>query len=432
MDDDIDETCEREVAPEVEDEKQVSKPPRPTAAESIANKDLEEFIKKGVIRDDRAGFKWAFESLRRTTLADMLKKLNFPRTLRVTRDFARAVDTHDPTDHYQQHVAYVLHVNPRLVQHDDQQSVVILSQHDVEMYWSDISKSTHVSLHCYNAKVTPEAARRTDYIYPLNVRFTYAHPTTTRLALDLFAGQLYFGSYDEYVQVSSFLGLAYFADTGSLKIDPDGFIPPPERHEIPPWHRRADQYWDTFDVSPVPFLKQFLSVVRNHGAGIEHTHMGMMLDGHQLGKLEFGRGFKQRGPEDVAATVQARTPRLESKEQRDERMQAQGKRRREEEEETETGARSVKKQRAGEVAAAGKAAIARAAGARTPLVPMNPVPVTTVPPTAPAVVKQPSAKRVSQAAAKRRGIIAEAAPERAAAKGKSSKRKRADGECRII
>lgn len=310
----------------MEDEKQVSKPPRPTAADSTNNQALENFIKLGYI--NQTGIELAFESLHRTTLGPMVKKLNFPRNLHVTRDFARAIDTDDPADSYQQHVAYVLHTKPSLVTPEGPPAaVVIISQADVERYWKDIGRSTMVLMHCYNAKVTPEAARRTDYIFPCNVTISHTYPTDVRIALDLFAGQLYFGSYDEYVQVSSFLRLVYFDDDGSsIEVDPDGFVPPHERHKIPAWHCRADQHWGTFDASPVPFLKHFLSAVRNHGAGIEHTHMGKMLDGERLGKKEFGDGYRPRGPGDVveeAAEGAAQAPRLESKAQRDERMQTE-------------------------------------------------------------------------------------------------------------
>ncbi|KAM3558554.1 hypothetical protein ARSEF4850_004540 [Beauveria asiatica] len=330
---DIDETCEREVAPEVEDEKQISKPPIPAAMESFHNKALDKFIKTGEIDDELPRLEWAFQSLDRTTLGDMLNKLNFPRTLRVTRDFAQAVDTDDPTDAYQHHVAYVLHIKPALARHGDPPAVVIITQSDLENNWSAIKKSKMVDLHLYNAKITPESARRVRYIYPLNIACSYTHPTTTRIALDLFAGQLYFRSYHEYIEVSSFLGLAYFDDVTDIgiEIDPDGFIPSHERHKIPAWHRHANQYWDTFDVSPVPFLKRFLGVVRSHGAGIEHTHIGRILDGERLGSKDFP-DFKARGPEDVEPGVETeRRTRIETKAQRDQRMQMQGKRRREDE-----------------------------------------------------------------------------------------------------
>ncbi|KAM3474189.1 hypothetical protein MY8738_008005 [Beauveria namnaoensis] len=326
---DIDETCEREVAPEVEDEKQISKPPNPVAMESFRNIALDKFIKTGEIDDELPGLEWAYQSLRRTTLRGMLEKLKFPRTLRVTRDFAQAVDTDDPTDAYQHHVAYVLHIKPVLARHGGPPAIVIITQSDLETYWSAIEKSKMVDLHLYNAKVTPGAAHRVGYIYPLNIACSYTHPTTTRIALDLFAGQLYFGSYHEYIEVSSFLGLAYFDDAKDIEVDPDGFIPSHERHKIPAWHRHANQYWDTFDVSPVPFLKRFLGVVRSHGAGIEHTHMGRILDGERLGSKEFP-DYKARGPEDVEPGVEtAIGARIETKAQRDRRMQMQGKRRRE-------------------------------------------------------------------------------------------------------
>ncbi|KAJ3496215.1 hypothetical protein NLG97_g2827 [Lecanicillium saksenae] len=284
-----DETCEREVAPEVEDEKQVSKPPKPKAAESFKNKDLEYFIKHGRIQHMHNGFEEAFESLNRTSLIDIPRMKGPSIKVFVTRDFAMALDTQDPTDSYQQHVTFVLHLKSRSLIGDDEQAVVIISTYDVEFYWRAITDSSVVNLHLYNAKVTPELACRRDHIYlkPSEKRSSYVYSTNSRIVLDIFAGQLYFASYEDYTQVSSFLGLAYFDETDDIKVEPDGFIPPSERHKIPEWHQGPNQFWDTFESSPVPFLKQFLTVVRNHGASIEHTHMGKILDGEHLGKKEF-------------------------------------------------------------------------------------------------------------------------------------------------
>ncbi|OAA53732.1 hypothetical protein ISF_08671 [Cordyceps fumosorosea ARSEF 2679] len=330
--DDLDETCEREVAPEVEDEKQVCKPPKPIPNEYTRNRALGEFIHSGkVFVNEDGGFQgleWAFESLHRTTLASMVKELNFPRNLVVSRDFAKPIDTEDHMDDYQQHVAFILRVKTHLQRHELPQVVVVISQQDAEQYWQEISASKSiVELEIYNAKVVlPQAVVRP----ALTNDKAGMHPTAIRIALDLFAGQLYFMSCDEYFEVSSFLGLAYFEAPKGFEVDPDGFIPPPERHKIPAWHCGPDRLWDTFDSSPVSFFKRFLGVIRGHGAGIEHTHMGKMLDGQQLGPTDFpGRyrlpcaadvveGAKGRGRGGIGAT------RLETRAQRDQRKRGHG------------------------------------------------------------------------------------------------------------
>ncbi|KAJ6790435.1 hypothetical protein PWT90_03013 [Aphanocladium album] len=324
--DNVDETCEREVAPEVEDEKQVSKPPKPEAAKSDGNQELLDFIKTGRVYQRGTRLETPAESLQRTTLAGMSGLKDLFGNLLVTLDFSKSLEDSESADSYQKPVANILHVRQRNMDDGGEPPILILSQYDVDTHWKELQRSKLISLQMYSPKVTLEAARGENmfWIFPKEPGYSYAHSTRTQIALDLFAGQLYFASYEEYVKVSSFLGLAHFDETAGIEVEADGFIPPLERRKIPAWHRGPDQLWDTFERSPVPLLKHFLTVIRNHGAGIEHTHMGQVLDGERLGEKEFGR-IRRRGPADLeveeaaAAAAAAKKSRLETKGARDER-----------------------------------------------------------------------------------------------------------------
>lgn len=303
---DIDETCEREVAPEVEDEKQISKPPMPEPADQNKAAGLEFFISTGQLQTGEAGFQWAFRSLQSTSLAEIPELWQFPKNLRVTHNFANTINTFLDTDetlktdNYQQHVAYVLSIKKCHLRMGVDQVVIIVSQSEVDEHWALLEQSPYVDLHVYNAKVTPETARRRDYIlFPPRASQDFSYPDDVRIALDIFAGQLYFGSYGEYMDVCSFLGLLHFSDApDDLELQPDLFVTKKQRRVL-----RRDHYsWccdarggldllsSRFKSSPVPFLKKFLTVVRNHGASIDHTHMGRVLNGERLGMEEFWEG----------------------------------------------------------------------------------------------------------------------------------------------
>ncbi|TQV92450.1 very large low complexity protein [Cordyceps javanica] len=328
---DLDAMCEREVAPEVEEEKQVLKPTKPKAkAEEPKNLPLEAFIETGEIknRDTENAFQYAFRSLETTTLGNMPERKQFPRTLLVTRDFAHTLEECDSTDRYQRRVVCVLHLKPHLVR-DGRQRLVVISEAEANRHWELIQESPFVSIHYYNAKTSTGDTRQTEYMtYPMMPAQTLTYPTATRIALDIFAGQLYFTSLEEYHQVSSFLGLAYFTDCPGVEVDADGFVPPTERHKLPPYYLGPDRFWDTFRTSPVAFLKKFLCVVRNHGASIESTHMGRMLDGERLDERDFRADAKRGRPAVDTLARQApppKKPRLEIKEQRDVRLQREQK-----------------------------------------------------------------------------------------------------------
>jgi hypothetical protein len=49
-------------------------------------------------------------------------------------------------------------------------------------------------------------------------------PDSIKIQLDLFAGQLYIGSYIEYQQLCDFLGMAYIKTTEGLTVADDGFM----------------------------------------------------------------------------------------------------------------------------------------------------------------------------------------------------------------
>lgn len=377
----LDETCEREVAPEVEDQKQVSKPPRPPAATVSDNQALEKFITSGIITKDSTGFESASTSLQRTTLAGMPAAEQCFGGLLLTRSFAKALDTLYPMDSYQQNVAYVLHLKPEAVRDEIPQVAVLISQADLNKYRRRI-RSSMVYLHLYNAKVTSEVASRgAIYLEPKTPNFTYSYPTAIRIALDLFAGQLFFFSFQQYMEVSSYLGLCYFSDFQDgkdIEVEPDGFIPPLERHKIPAWHCRPNHLWETFETSPVPFLKKFLGVVRGHGTSFANTQMGKMLNGEQLGEHEFGSHIKRPCEQDLAEAKSraAKKPRLETKAQRDERLQTDAHQKGEQQEDTKsegqdatTAPPPAKKQRT-ELTPAGRAAILRETAAQA-----NPAPV---------------------------------------------------------
>lgn len=293
--DDLVASCEREVAVEVHDEKEYSSPPKPARAEHEANKNLEMFITTGLLRHED-GFQWAFESLATTTLGNFPEMKQFPRDLRVTDDFAQVVDLSSPTDKYQQHVEHVLITKSEWVDDDKDRVAVIISDYEANKHWQKILDSDYVDLYSYVAKSTPEEAQRCDHLVSQTgaAPSDAGYPPRIRIALDLFAGQLYFGTMEEYQQTCSYLDLAYFdkGKTKELTIGGDLFISGRYRKHIPAVYTEGTRHWGNFKTSPVPFLTRLIVSVRNHGGSIEHTHMGKLLNGEILTEMD----FKQNQP----------------------------------------------------------------------------------------------------------------------------------------
>jgi hypothetical protein len=91
-----------------------------------------------------------------------------------------------------------------------------------------------------------------------------------RIELNLFAGQLYFDSEEEYWSVCSLLAL-WMAHPKAEYSEVDGFVPPRYRTgRVSPFTR-----------SRIPILKKLVEL-RRKGMGYHLTHLGHVLNGKPL------------------------------------------------------------------------------------------------------------------------------------------------------
>lgn len=82
---------ERELAPEVEMERQVQRPPAATPHIHEAHPDLRSFISTGILNRSSDAFMPAFQSLKDTSATSFLDVSEFPPELLVTRDFSNTI-----------------------------------------------------------------------------------------------------------------------------------------------------------------------------------------------------------------------------------------------------------------------------------------------------------------------------------------------------
>ncbi|KAB5581227.1 hypothetical protein GE09DRAFT_1256561 [Coniochaeta sp. 2T2.1] len=109
----LQEEQEREVAPEIEEERQVSRPPPRQALNHIIHPDVELYVLTGHIPPKTPAFINPFAPFSTTGAAALFPAplSSFPSDLLVTRDFARTVDETGPgyvSDPYQRNVQWVL------------------------------------------------------------------------------------------------------------------------------------------------------------------------------------------------------------------------------------------------------------------------------------------------------------------------------------
>jgi hypothetical protein len=95
------------------------------------------------------------------------------------------------------------------------------------------------------------------------------------IELVLFSGQLYFCSYEQYVDECNYLCLAHEPVSGSMMARSDGFIDPAS-------HRPNRDPRTILKKSPVRFFKMMMMRIRGPCESIEKTHVGRMLEGGLL------------------------------------------------------------------------------------------------------------------------------------------------------
>ncbi|TVY25882.1 hypothetical protein LHYA1_G005662 [Lachnellula hyalina] len=277
----LQEEQERELSPEIEQERQIEKPAPAQPAEYHIHPDLIKFISTGIPIRGSTGYSPAFETLRNTSAGKYIDVSQFPKDLLVTSDFANTILTRGTSyisDSYQRSVQWVLTSTGGK---DTVQHMMVISPHEAQELLPRIKASKTTTLHLYGPRQNL-GFRSLDALDLYNVP---ARPGTLHLnlprhliiQLSLFAGQLYLASYDEYKEVCNFLGLAWTNDCPTF---PDGFIV----------RNRGDlksAAGCTFSDSPVMFMKVLTTKIRRHCEGVDKTHMGKILDSIVLQSSDF-------------------------------------------------------------------------------------------------------------------------------------------------
>lgn len=270
----MDEEQEREVVHEVERERQVQRPHKVQPATQELHAHVRQFVKTGRIPIGSPAFIPALSSLVNTT-AEFHEGNRWAHNVLVTRDFARTVGTILTT---QKADEYLRPVNWIVL--SDVGVLVVMSPHEVDALLPDIRNSNVVQLCVYTPRTT-NTMKACDDLRLYRVPST-PHPTPVEpliYQLNLFAGQLYFSSYEMYLRTCNFLGLnAPDLEDEDLIADSDGFI----REE----NRSSARALCPFKRSQLPPLKKLFGM-RRKGMGYVPTHLGKMFNGRILTEGDF-------------------------------------------------------------------------------------------------------------------------------------------------
>jgi hypothetical protein len=280
----LSEEQERELAPEIEEERQIERPARLDPEAHRVHPDVDRLVRTGLLVANSPAFKPAFQALLTTSAARHFALGKFPTDLLVTSDFASTVKPPISmlratyvSDSYQRPVQFVLSV------HNADSSVapklVIISPFEANQLIAIIRKMAKVTLHIFAPRANASFASLDKLeLYNVGHRFSPSQvPRSLTIQLNLFTGSLYLRSFEEYAEMCDFLGLLRCKPVEGQQVDVDGFIDPP----VGKWGLKA---------SPVLFLRTLLMKIRREGEGVEKTHMGKILNGVRLEEADFQDG----------------------------------------------------------------------------------------------------------------------------------------------
>ena len=273
---------ERELSPEHEQERQVERPPALIPRQHSVHGDLKRFILQGILARRSDAFRPAFEIFRNTSAVQCFEKGAWPGQLLVTADFAQTVNgpTNQLLDSFLRPVHWV--ANKKTPNSTD---FVVLSPYEAQELLPFIRECSSVTLHVYSPRVnmSTQALDNLSFCAIPAMPESWSNPPSVIMQFNLFAGQLYLGSYEDYLSVCRFLGLSFRPPSDEqIQVACDAFISPASRPRFDAIMERECP----FTRSPVEFVRMIMAL-RRKGHGFQRSHLGRVLHGELLDRDQF-------------------------------------------------------------------------------------------------------------------------------------------------
>ncbi|KAH0439221.1 hypothetical protein CcaCcLH18_03016 [Colletotrichum camelliae] len=259
---------ERELSPEVEQEREIQRPPPVKPHQHSIHQDIRALISDGNFAPDSKAWVPAFMSLSNTSASAHCEVEKFPRRIMVTNDFVQTIIPKLPScqryvsDLFQRSVQWIL---TRVSKGRFTKVAIIISPYEAQELLPDIRQSKFVRLHLYaprpNLGFSPLDALDL-YTVPWR-KWTQPLPQSSTTELNLFSGQLYFKSVGEYASACEFLGL--------MPVSRDDDVP----------------NVNTCDTGLIQFMRVLMMKIRRNCESIDKTHVGRALDYRSLGPEDF-------------------------------------------------------------------------------------------------------------------------------------------------
>lgn len=274
----VDNEQERELAHEIQRQRQVERPKAAKACKPDVSKGLVDYIATGTERAfKQSAAKHAFTMFTKTSAWDIMKKQKVSvdafADLYVSHDYPRTVTLQggSPIDDFLRPVNWVLSST-------EHKKLLLISQYEANELIFLVRTSPKVRLHTFAPRLNKAMVSFNDMDF-----YTIGAPSGKSACsdaavrnLNIFAGSLYLEDAAIYDSLRSFLGLvSQSRRVGSLAVNSDGYVDPEVRQKVG-WPSSCP-----FKGSPLPFLKELYSL-RRGGKGFAQTHIGHLVEGRAL------------------------------------------------------------------------------------------------------------------------------------------------------
>jgi hypothetical protein len=263
---------ERELSIESEEQKVVQKPGAMKAKRPVIHEDVECFVREGTIPPRSGAFRPAFEAFRDTSIAHLVELEEFPDDLLVTTEFVRTVEAGEGfvSDQYHRPVQWIVTKSIDPSTHQSVKQLVVFSPWEVNELLYLVRERGVVTVHLYAPRTSLSCRSVEDLTLYTVPPLPPAWPVPRHLIrlLNLFAGQLFLRSYDEYVKLCDFLRPAQ-GEVGQGTVTIIG----PER----PAGMTADTVLHQFTRNPKPFLRMLMANICRDTRDIRGTDLGRIL-----------------------------------------------------------------------------------------------------------------------------------------------------------
>ncbi|KAF9473712.1 hypothetical protein BDN70DRAFT_885624 [Pholiota conissans] len=295
---------EREVNHELEEESQIERPPKISAAAHKLAEEVRNFVRRGVISASSEVFLPLMAPISSVAVAvpsspkkkkkqkpqiqthiqiQIQSHIPWAKQLLCTRDFLTVTAVGNEKTSLTEFLRPVNWIVSRICE-DGSTMLVVMSPYEVNALLDEIRQSKFVRLHVY-------APRTIESMKPFDLSFycipaVESEPTTLvtlnnniGYQLNIWAGQLYLDNYESYLRLCLLLGLSSSESDNNTLIESDRFVPKEGRS-------KEMSAVCLFDKSPLPLLKVLFGL-RRKGMSFQSTHMGKILQARLLTPKDF-------------------------------------------------------------------------------------------------------------------------------------------------